>query len=905
MRRGSPLPAWLLVWLSVWWCGPALGGPGGAVVLGAESQQALGAYLGLLDDPAGTLDLAAVQRADAAGKFRPAPPNAFSLGHLRGATWVRFVLANPGAERQERWLHVNWINQQSYILYLDGGRGTVERMESGARIAIPQRPLASRLVLFPFRLEPGATQTAYLRIAGRAITVVDLALWQPAALLDHLALSNALKYLGVGASGIVMVFGFLAFRARRRPGLLAIIPAQALTVLIALWMDGYAVDWLPADDGFWFTRGLVALVFMMFFCHILFARSFLGLARQFPWLDRGVLGLAASCPLMAVLQLSLDALPSFHNLAILGVSGALTGVALLTALWKGKGGLTYLVIWGGFWIAVSFQIALNQGWLDGGFSNDLWLVGLIVSGLALTYALYRDVESTHTELRAAHMEFQVAQTQLLAHKQRESDELVRAVADGTAEMREAMARAEEASQAKSAFLSMVSHELRTPLHTILGYASLLGKRAEGEMFEQLAIIEKSGAQLLHLIDEVLYYSRGESRPMVLAAEPVGLRALALYLEDTGRLLAEKNYNRFVVELAPNLPETVETDEARLTQVLLNLVDNACKYTEFGRVSLRIAAVDHEEPVAAGWRRLWFEVEDNGVGIALADQARVFEPFSRGGRRDGQGGVGLGLTIAQQIVRAMNGEIGLDSGPGRGSRFYFTLCLKEVAAGSREFPALGRIVGYAGPRLALLVVDDIALNRKLLGDLCRAWNFDVVMAADGAEAAALCQGTDPPIAAALVDQFMPRADGWAFLANIRGTPALAHLPLILVSATLPERPPDIPAGFDFDRVLTKPVTPDQLADTLRAVLGLEWLREAVPSRPVAGRCVPPPMEKLVEFRKMLALGQVLALRRWAESLAASHPEYAEFAKQVGRLSQAIDLAGLNALLERVSAEAETG
>ncbi len=887
----------LLVWLA--WS-LAAAASGAAVELRAEVQQPLGAYIGLLDDPAGALDFPAVARADAEGRFRPLTLSATSLGHRPGATWLRFALANPTAVPQERWLHVDWIFQQSYILYLSDAEGHAERMESGTRISIARRPLASRLMLFPVRLEPGQSKTAYLRISGRAATVVDLALWQPTALLDHLALSKALKYLVLGGlAGLVTVFGFLAFQARRLPSLLALIPAHALTLLITLWMEGFPLDWLPPNDDFWLTRGVNALAFLSFFGNAVFARTFLGLPKQLPGLNRALLGLAACCLLMVGLQF-VGIFPVLNHYAIVAVSSVLTWVSLLAARHRGAPGFAYLAVWGGFGLTISIQTAQRVGWFSASLPNDFWLFGLGISALAMTYALYWDVESVRLDAQAA-------QARLLAHEQGEAERLGRAVEEGTAELRLAMAQAEAASQAKSTFLSMISHEFRTPLHTILGYAGLLRKRAAGDLRDKLSIIEKSGTQLLGLIEDVLDFSRGE-RAIALAAEPVNLGALAAYLENAGRILAEKNHNRFVLEWPPDLPETVETDERRLTQVLLNLIGNACKYTQRGRIALRLARVEPgtapERAGAAPDERHWirFEVVDNGIGIAEAERALVFAPFSRGSNSAGRPGVGLGLAIARQIVRAMDSDIEFDSEPGRGSRFHFTLCLEEIAGEPcPSVPSWGGIVECLDARPTLLVADDIAMNRQLLSDLCGALNFDVILAADGEEAAGYCLGTDHSIAAVLVDQFMPRADGWAFLKAVRSSPSLPDLPVILVSATRPERPADFPADLDFDSILMKPVTLEQLAETLQSVLDLEWLREAPPEAqaPHSQQAALPP-EKLVEFRQMLALGQVVALRRWAESLAVTHPECAELAGQVRRLSQSIDLHGLQKLLEQASA-----
>lgn len=477
----------------------------------------------------------------------------------------------------------------------------------------------------------------------------------------------------------------------------------------------------------------------------------------------------------------------------------------------------------------------------------------------------------------------------------EQTRLAQAVASRTEELHRATARAEEASRAKSAFLSVISHELRTPLHTIIGYTQLLKKRAPDDFTDQLAIIERSGEQLLHLIDQVLDYSRGEAQPVTLQPEPVRLTALAAHLGNAGRLMAEKNANLFSVQLDSALPVAVEADEQRLSQVLLNLIGNACKYTEHGMVQLRIGLAEGRDP--APWRRLRFEVSDSGIGIPAEKQAHIFEPFSRvaGGQR--QPGVGLGLAIARQLVHAMDSEIGLDSSPSLGSRFFFELKLRETHMEDEPLPSL--IGKYSGEVRTLLVADDIKENRELMQHLLSLWGFRVEMAADGAEAIDIWRRADPPIDAALVDQIMPDIDGWGFLRAVRKQEGGARLPVILISAALPQRPADYPENLTFDRVIIKPVNSETLADHLQQLLGIEWSRERKAGNTTLPQhnFTPPPAENLAEFRAMLELGQIPAIRRWADDMALARPECGGFSRQVKKLCQTVDLEGLRQLLEQ--------
>jgi CheY-like chemotaxis protein len=329
------------------------------------------------------------------------------------------------------------------------------------------------------------------------------------------------------------------------------------------------------------------------------------------------------------------------------------------------------------------------------------------------------------------------------------------------------------------------------------------------------------------------------------------------------------------------------------------------------VTLRIArqaAMSEASPAtwASALHRIEFSVADTGIGIAPEDQARIFEPFSRifyGSRR--QPGVGLGLTIARQLVQAMGGEIGLESTPGHGSRFFFSLVLKEVSEeSSRLQNALpARIVGHKGPARTLLVADDIAENRVFLQDFCRYWGFNVLTAADGAEALSLCRRADPPVDAVLIDQFMPGVNGWMFLQTVRESPTLSGLPVILVSAARPSRPTSFPAGMDFDHVMLKPICQDKLAEFLARRLNIEWIWEqpvAVGSPTASDRTHTgryPPADQLETFRDLLALGRVVALQRWADSLEQAFPACAWFAGQVRSLCLAVDLAGLQRLLDQ--------
>jgi signal transduction histidine kinase len=273
------------------------------------------------------------------------------------------------------------------------------------------------------------------------------------------------------------------------------------------------------------------------------------------------------------------------------------------------------------------------------------------------------------------------------------EELIR---QRTRELEEARDQAQAASRAKSAFLATVSHELRSPLNTILllsdpGY---IHAGTSDACRQDLDVIQRSGKHLLHVINDVLDSARVEAGHVIVEAATVDLCELVREVRDLMQVRAEKKSLDLCVEEMPGCPRFIHADESKLRHILINLLDNAIKYTERGKVTLREAAGPAD---SANGLRLRFEVVDTGVGIAPQDQARVFEPFVRAGNVAAREGTGLGLSITRQYVDAMGGSIRLESVPGEGSHFFVELPV-DLGTECEAVPAKGKQSGLA--RVAL-------------------------------------------------------------------------------------------------------------------------------------------------------------------------------------------------------------
>ena len=457
----------------------------------------------------------------------------------------------------------------------------------------------------------------------------------------------------------------------------------------------------------------------------------------------------------------------------------------------------------------------------------------------------------------------------------------------------ALAEAVALARQRSQFLAQMSHELRTPLNAIIGYAHLLGRDRHDLTERQvsgLATIHESGQHLLTLINDILDLARVEAGKMVLHPAAVDLGTFLEVLANIMRVKAEEKGLAFGYELAPGLPSAVTVDETRLRQVLLNLLGNAVKFTDGGKVSLRVL------PAQAG-ARLRFEVADSGIGMSAHQLARIFQPFEQvASTQRHEGGTGLGLAISQQLVRLMGGNIDVVSEPGKGSTFWFEIDAPAAVAGPLAVQPQETLLGYEGERKRLLVVDDVAQNRAMMLDLLQDAGFVVAAATNGLECLALLDRFKPDLI--LMDVMMPVMDGNETTRRIRRMPGWRGIPIVAVTASVGAEDEGKSRAAGADAFLAKPVDRDLLLRTIGRLLSLKWATEQpVPEDEEEARMTVPPADEIEELWQMALVGDMRRIRAQAGYLRGLDPAYASFANRLDKLAQGYHSKQLTAFVAR--------
>lgn len=567
----------------------------------------------------------------------------FSHGYQSSQYWFRFELDFTEASQEAWLLEIPFPLLDQVTFYQPNTLGGFESIETGDRRLFADRPKQVHRFVFPLVQQAGKA-TYYLHVRTQDSLQVPLEVWPESQYLAHYSFDLGLQMAFFGALLVMIAYNLFIYFSTRDRNYLFYVAFIGLMVLFQLGLQGLSHQWLWPESPWWSNISIPVFGVASLLCGLLFVRNLLQTRQALPKFDRVLRWIAYSMIVTIPLILLGDYdIAIYASLAVTSIFFNFTLVAIILMVLKGdRTAKIVLAAWSIFLIAGTISMLGIVGWLPTEVAGTHALqVGSMLEVVLLSLALADRIKT----LRQEKLDMEIMSSDIL----RVSNEQL-----------------ERSNRMKDAFIATISHEIKTPMNAILGSSQLLRENANTDQTEYLDIIDRSGATLLSILDNVLDFSRLQADRLKINETEVNLPQL---LTDVTKLfevqLTQPNV-RIWLTYGKRYPQRFISDELLLKQALMNLISNALKFTESGFIWVHSEVNDENQ--------LLIEVRDSGIGMSPEQQKNIFIPFSQAEDSTSRryGGTGLGLVITKKITELLGGHVAFHSELGVGSGFQLYL-----------------------------------------------------------------------------------------------------------------------------------------------------------------------------------------------------------------------------------------